>query len=246
MRNPIQLLKDSFAIFTEKPALFVGIMLIPIILSILVVLFEPPQNAVMFSVTDWIVFSLLSLVMIVVNVLMGAALILAIDNRSLTVPGAYKAAMPFFWRYLGLSILMGLILLVGFILLIIPGVILSVWFAFATMVLILERSGIVGSLRRSREYVKGKWWGVFGRILVAILFAVLAMIVIVAIASFIPGGYLTGSVLSNIASFIVAPVMLGYMYLMYQDIKGGQVVDPVPSFTSTPVTDVPPSQTSGV
>ena len=51
---------------------------------------------------------------------------------------------------------------IGLILLIIPGVIFAVWFALAMYILILENKGIMESLSKSKELVKGHFWTVFG------------------------------------------------------------------------------------
>lgn len=220
MRNPIQLLKGSFGIFSENPRLFLGVLLVPILFSILSALFEPSRETGVIDTLEWSIFILITLAVVVVNIFMGIALTLAVDNRSLTVAGAYRASRPFFWRYIGLSLLMTLILTIAFILLIIPGVILSVWFVFATFVLILENGGVIESLKRSREYVRGKWWGVFGRLVAVTLLAFLAMAVLFGVAAMLPGGQIVESVVGTVVGLILAPIMIGYMYLLYQDAKG--------------------------
>ncbi len=224
MRNPIQLLKDSSNIFFGNPFLFIGIVAVPMILSVIATLFEPIQDTAVVSVFDWMLFGLLMLVTSVVNIFMGAALVLAIDNPNLTISSAYGKAKGFFWRYIGLSILMTVVLTIAYLLLIIPGIILSVWFLFAAFVLILENTPIIDSMRRSREYVKGKWWGVFGRSIAGSVIIFLLMIVVMGIAAILPGGEMTINITATAISMLVAPIMVGYMYLMYKDSKGGNVV----------------------
>lgn len=222
MRNPIQLTKAGFSIFMENPWLFVGIMLIPTIVSYLLTFLEPGLNGANLSVFDWSIFIAITLLVIVVNVLMGLALLEALRNRSLSIVGAYKMAVPNFWRYLLFSIALTLLLTVAYLLLIIPGIIASVWFAFAVFVLIYENKGVRAALRQSREYVRGRWWGVFGRLLglliLSALFGIVLSLLSLLFDAFAPEWLTSLVVLAG--NLIVAPITIGYVYSLYLDVKG--------------------------
>lgn len=75
------------------------------------------------------------------------------------------AALPL----VGLAILMGMAVGVGFVLLVVPGVILYVMWAVASPVLVAERTGVFGAFGRSRELTEGARWKVFGVELVVLL-----------------------------------------------------------------------------
>jgi hypothetical protein len=64
------------------------------------------------------------------------------------------------------SLLQGLLTLGGFILLIIPGIWLSVALGFATYALWDEGTKGLGALKRSYQLVKGRWWATLVRLLV--------------------------------------------------------------------------------
>ena len=68
---------------------------------------------------------------------------------------------------LGLGIVAGIAIGIGFLLLIVPGLILMTIWSVAAPVLVLERAGVFASLGRSRELVRGNGWQVFG-VIVAI------------------------------------------------------------------------------
>jgi uncharacterized membrane protein len=68
---------------------------------------------------------------------------------------------PLFFKYLFASILKNLITLFGFILLIIPGIILSIRFGFFDYLIVDRNSRIVESLRKSWEITKGNAWNLF-------------------------------------------------------------------------------------
>lgn len=68
----------------------------------------------------------------------------------------------YFWKYLGASILGGLAMLGGLILLIIPGIIWAVRFSFATILVIDANMGPMEAMKESWAITKGKFWNLFG------------------------------------------------------------------------------------
>src|SRR5690348_11683927 len=61
----------------------------------------------------------------------------------------------------GLGIIVGLIVTLGFIALVVPGVILTIMFLLAFPVLLIEKKGIVDSMGRSRQLVSNRWLKTF-------------------------------------------------------------------------------------
>jgi hypothetical protein len=53
-----------------------------------------------------------------------------------------------------------------------------VWFAFTTPILVMERRGVIASLRRSAEIVRGRWWRTFGVLFLTLVITVLAEFVV--------------------------------------------------------------------
>jgi len=66
-----------------------------------------------------------------------------------------------FFRYLFASILKSLITLFGFILLIIPGIILSIRLGFFDYLIVDKNSRVIESLKKSWEITKGSTWNLF-------------------------------------------------------------------------------------
>lgn len=63
-------------------------------------------------------------------------------------------------RLVAVDILYSLIVLVGLLLLIVPGVVFYVWFSLAGVIVKLEDRGVRDALRRSRELVRDSFWRV--------------------------------------------------------------------------------------
>jgi hypothetical protein len=88
----------------------------------------------------------------------------------------WRHSLAYAWHRFGsllwLSILTGILVLIGYILLIIPGIYLTVAWLVAVPVLMFEGTGGTGALGRSRELVSGHWWMLFGALLVGIVIVV--------------------------------------------------------------------------
>lgn len=113
--------------------------------------------------------------------------------------------LPFIW----VSALVGLAILGGMILLIIPAILFGVWFSLAEYVLVSEDKAGTEALKRSRELVKGYWWEVFGRfIVIGIILGGISLLL-----NFIP---IIGQFLSQI---LFLPLYNVFSFLLYEDLK---------------------------
>ena len=90
-------------------------------------------------------------------------------RRDNSVADLIRSVEPVFWPLVGASILAGIGIGIGFILLIIPGLILLVIWAVVAPVIVLERPGVFAAFGRSRELVRGNGWNVFAVIVIVFL-----------------------------------------------------------------------------
>lgn len=65
--------------------------------------------------------------------------------------------------YLWVNIIMSVLIFIGFLIFIIPGIILAIWYSFSEQVFVLENVRGYNALKRSKELVEGKWWAVLWR-----------------------------------------------------------------------------------
>jgi hypothetical protein len=75
---------------------------------------------------------------------------------------AEAGSVAAFGSYFGMSLLEGLGIIAGVLLLIVPGIILAVRWSVAGPYLLCERSGVSDALGRSFERTKGSGWIIFG------------------------------------------------------------------------------------
>jgi hypothetical protein len=123
--------------------------------------------------------------------LLQGALVTAVsdirDGRAdLSVEDTFRKAQPFLGRIAGASILAGIGIALGFVALIIPGLILMTIWLFIIPVIVLENSSIGDSFGRSRELVRGYGMNVFGVIVLTILLIIAFGIVLGILLLFLP------------------------------------------------------------
>ena len=79
----------------------------------------------------------------------------------------------------------GFIVMGGYLLFIIPGIIISIWFSVATFIFVIEERKGMTALLYSRHLVSGHWWGVFLRFS---FLAVLGLLIVLPLM-FFSGGF---------------------------------------------------------
>jgi hypothetical protein len=68
-------------------------------------------------------------------------------------------------RLIAADLLLGLVVVLGLLAFVVPGLVLLTWFAFVAPVIKIEHPPIVAAFRRSRELVRGRFWLVFAIVL---------------------------------------------------------------------------------
>jgi hypothetical protein len=94
------------------------------------------------------------------------------DGRAdLSLSETFGRVWPRVWPLLGASILAGLGIAAGLVLLIVPGLILFTWWALIPAAVVLESRGVFEAFGRSRALVRGNGWSVFGILIITYLLA---------------------------------------------------------------------------
>ena len=132
------------------------------------------------------------------------------NKKDLSFNTVLGFARKYFWRYVGLSLLVIVCLIPLYILLIIPGIIFTVFWAFSSYIMVNEKTKIRESMKKSRALVKGRWWKVFG---FGLLF-LLIFVIVSAIVNIIP---FIGGIIS---SLVLTPFLILFFKNFYLDLKG--------------------------
>jgi hypothetical protein len=112
-----------------------------------------------------------------------------------------------------ISVMMVLGIGLGSILLIIPGLILSVMWVVAIPAQVIEQRGVFASLERSSDLTRGSRWPIFG---LFVLYTVLSWIVgavVVGIGTAVSGG-IAGMATSGVMQIVISPLVAGLSALV--------------------------------
>ena len=144
----------------------------------------------------------------------GAAL--AAVGDPVDTEASYQYGFKKFGSVLLISILVGLVVGIGFILLIIPGIIFLTMLAVAIPALIVEDQRGTAAMSRSWNLVKGHFWHVLGTIVVAALITG----VVGAILGLLGGtNWFLQWIFGSIAQIITAPFAALVTVLLYVDLR---------------------------
>ena len=159
-----------------------------------------------------------------------------LSGNSLRVGAAiakgYQKIIPLIIWY----ILYGILVAIGFVVLIIPGLYLMVSLMFGVYAIVMEDLGPIAALKKSHELVKGNWWRTTG-----FLTVIMVILMVVYVAFLFPAGYV-GSIVSAtsdsqammklsvgagyaVATALIAPLSSALFLVYYKDLilrKGGE------------------------
>lgn len=154
-------------------------------------------------------------------------------GQSLTLGACMAAGLRKILPVIAAALLYSLAMMGGFILLIIPGMILWISLAFFAMCIVLEGDGILESLRHSHRLVWGNWWRTFVIFTVVMIvyyviylaievpFAVVDQVAFDTEFGALPGfGQAMLSMVGDIlASVITFPLMTAVFVAVFHDLK---------------------------
>ncbi|HEY5221321.1 MAG TPA: hypothetical protein VIJ29_04270 [Candidatus Paceibacterota bacterium] len=134
------------------------------------------------------------------------------------VDASYKATIGWFWPFVWVGILEFLAVIGASFMLIIPGIWLGVALSLTIYVFVTEGRRGIDALRQSKDYVKGYWWSVLGRVLLLELVYLVAMLVIR-----IPVALVSNQIVGSLASVVIVPFFVPYAviysYVIFQNLR---------------------------
>ncbi len=185
-----------------------------------------PVNPTSQQVSNWFAtlfaaFFLLIGVIFVVNIVFsaiaeGSAIKLAseqITKGQASLGASIRFAVSMLLSIWALSLIVGIIVILGFIALIVPGIILAIMFSLALPVLLIENKGVTESMRRSRRLVSHRWAKTFGTFLVLGIIIIIASLIFSAITA--PLGIILGPITNGILSAFYQPLFPILMVVYY-------------------------------
>jgi hypothetical protein len=208
------------------------------------------EHLVLIALFTYVVVSVISLVLalaggflgelggIVVSIagvfLLQGALVEAVadvrDGRAdLTLFATLGRVWPLIGKIVAASLLAGLVIAIGFLLIIFPGLYLVTIFSVVVPVIVLERTGVFEAFSRSRALVRGYGWTVFGVILVTFVLNLIASLVLTSLLhglSNVAAQYISSVVVNT----LLAPFVAATWTSMYFRLKELHAPATTPAF----------------
>jgi len=151
------------------------------------------------------------------------------DGRRDATPGQLlRAATPVLGQLILVGVVAALGIMAGFILLVVPGLILLTLWSVAAPVVVIENPGVFPALRRSRLLVRGNGWQVFAVIMILVVFVGAAGNIIDALAA--SAGTGVGIVARVIVGVLSAPLSALAAAVLYFELRARPATqDPSPA-----------------
>jgi uncharacterized membrane protein len=162
------------------------------------------------SILDWLIGTLIS---------MGAVAfyLKAHDNPEQVTLSALWHPHPY-WSYLAATVLVGLVIVLGLLLLIVPGIIFGLMFMFTSFIVIDRALGPIDAMKESKRITSGYRWRLLGFILL------LALINLAGVIALVVGLLVTVPVTS---------IAFANAYRVLSDRAGVQPIPPDAALTHT-------------
>jgi hypothetical protein len=140
-------------------------------------------------------------------------------RRDFSVGELFSHAAPYVVTLILNGILAGIAIAIGFVLIIVPGLILLTIWAVLAPSIVVEDQGVFEAFGRSRELVRGNGWNVFGAIILAFLIVFAVGLVASIIGAAI--GDAGRVILQAVANVLTAPVAALVSSILFFDLGGG-------------------------
>lgn len=171
----------------------------------------------------FLVFIVGIVIAVVISAVLQAAIMRGAALGSIGDPvdidASYKWGFARFGSVILISILVGLAVLGGLILLIIPGLIFAVMFSVAIPALVVENLRGTDAMSRSWNLVKGYFWHAVGVIILAAIIGAVVAGIIGAIGGALGDNWFVSWIFQAIAQVITAPFSAIVAVLLYLDLR---------------------------
>ena len=141
-----------------------------------------------------------------------ALAILLIDDifkeKSRSVSNYFYQALYFFPKIIGIGLITGILVVLGFLLFILPGLYISARLMFAPYIGLMENRPILDSVKKAYEITEGKGWKLIGYV-VAVIFPII--IILITILT----GFAVFLIPENINAYIAIAYLFSFLSFIY-------------------------------
>jgi hypothetical protein len=210
--SPGPVLSRVWEIYREHIGVLVGAALVLFAVQFLVALLLSGAFSLVVVVLFWVLSTLYQgmVVELVSDVKDG--------RRDHSVGDLLRSVEPVLWPLMIVSLLFGFGVGIGFVLVIIPGLMLLTFWSVVAPVTVLERPGVFAAFLRSRELVRGRGWAVFS--VIAVIYLAVVMVSVLAGLIAAPLGAGGRALVELVVTVLIAPVPALGASVLYFALRG--------------------------
>ncbi|MSX02641.1 MAG: hypothetical protein F2813_05710 [Actinobacteria bacterium] len=215
--NPGKVLSDTGDILKKS---FATIWIVALIL------FIPVAILGYFSDQGWLINLIYSIATLVASLYMAGIVVRVVQDVEAdgkvdaSVGDLFGSITPKLWSILLLSIVTGILIVIGFFFFIIPGIILALMWLVAVPALVAEDLGVFAAMSRSSELTKGNRWRLIG---VFILIYILLIVMGIIVALFVAITPILGVIIGLLLAIVIYPyvsIIIAVVYYELLEAKG--------------------------
>jgi hypothetical protein len=151
-----------------------------------------------------------------------------LEKESASLQTSFNLTMLRLPSLLVAGIITGILILLGLICLIVPGIIIAIMFALVVPVIMIEQIGAMESLGRSRKLVSRRWGKTFATLLVVVIISIIVGLLAGAIGGlFGPASFLIESLITAFVAPVL-PIASTFLYYSMAAKEAGPMAPPPP------------------
>jgi uncharacterized membrane protein len=209
-------LKWAWETFAKRPFFFVGVGIISLVIQLALGSFETALTGPVDPVRPLeLMFTPMGLLASIVSFVVTILFTMGLWNLTLKAQADVMSPKfkdlwypKYFWSFLGTNILTGIIIFVGLILVIVPGIIAMLALGFATLIVLTKHMKPIEALKESYRITKGKW------------LQLLLFYIVLVVINFI------GAIPMGLGLLITIPISLLAMAHVYKALDGAPHTEP--------------------
>jgi hypothetical protein len=150
-------------------------------------------------------------------------------RRDFTLGELFRAPAPVLGSLIAAGVLAGVGIMIGFVLLVVPGLLLLTWWAVVIPVVVVERPPLLEAFSRSRDLVRDNGWQVFGLLIVVLVMLVLVSVFLTVFAVLLSDTATSQAIASLLSNLTVVPLLSITVATLYFALRDAHGEAPVPA-----------------
>ncbi len=216
----LDLLKETWADMKKNFFRLVKISVLPLVVAMVFGIVAMILTALNASALVFVILGLIGVILLIlVSLICGIALVRAVATGEEFMP-AIRFGIKKIGSMAWLGILMGFVSIGLFMMGVLPFLASSIWFMFAAFILVTEDGKGLQALLKSKEYIRGYGWEMFGRLFFFGLIFFPIMLIIMLPGMINQDIEWASSILSNLVqAILIAPFGALFTFRLFKEMK---------------------------